>query len=214
MAQNAKPVPTSLFPRSDFEAADAVASAPHLDRSSTTGQSAVANSVIEETEILHASLKAGSIAQIVVAIIAVLGLLYLLKFVMVTILLALLLAFVLEPFVHQLSRIFIPRAAGALIAVVLAVGLAGGISYLFVGRLGDFATELPKYSERIQRTLSHIQEPMRKLEKSTRPIAASATNSREPVPVEIQEEPTFSRIVAASSAAIGESCSLSALFPS
>ena len=33
-------------------------------------------SVMEDTEVLHASLKAGSIAQIVIAIIATVGLLY------------------------------------------------------------------------------------------------------------------------------------------
>ena len=55
--------------------------------------------------VLHASLKAGSVAQIVVAIIAVTGFLYLLKFVMVTMLTALLLSFILEPFVCSLNRV-------------------------------------------------------------------------------------------------------------
>src|SRR5271165_1637940 len=55
--------------------------------------------VIEEAEILHASIRAGSVAQIVVASIAVIGLLYLLKVVIVTTLVAMLLAFVLEPLV-------------------------------------------------------------------------------------------------------------------
>ena len=52
---------------------------------------------IEEAEILQASIKAGSAAQIVVAVIAVIGLVYLLKVVMVTTLFSILLAFVLEP---------------------------------------------------------------------------------------------------------------------
>src|SRR5205823_12859601 len=55
----------------------------------------------EEEELLHASIKAGSVAQIVVAVIAVLGLLYLLKLVMVTTLTSMLLAFVLEPLVWR-----------------------------------------------------------------------------------------------------------------
>src|SRR5580698_2720752 len=73
--------------------------------------------VIEEAEILHASIRAGSIAQIVVAGIAVIGLLYLLKVVMVSTLVALLLAFVLEPLVAGFARIRVPRPAGAIIAV-------------------------------------------------------------------------------------------------
>ena len=83
------------------------------------------SALIEEAEILHASLKAGSVAQIVVAIIAIVGLLYLLKFVMVTVLIAMLLAFVLEPLVHLLNSIAIPRAAGAFMVVVLAARAGG-----------------------------------------------------------------------------------------
>src|SRR5205807_1210994 len=71
----------------------------------------------EEEEILHASIRAGSLAQIVVAVVAVLALAYLLKVVMVTTLTAVLLAFILDPLVSALERIKIPRSAGALIGV-------------------------------------------------------------------------------------------------
>ena len=78
----------------------------------------------EDAEVLQASIRAGSVAQIVVAVIAVIGLIYLLKLVLVTALASLLLAFVLEPLVGGLVRIHVPRAVGALLAVVLMVGLA------------------------------------------------------------------------------------------
>jgi len=100
----------------------------------------------EEAEVLQASIKAGSVAQIVVAVIAVLGLIYLLKFVLITTLVSVLLAFVLEPVVSVLSRIRIPRAVGALFAVVLLVVVAGGLTSFFYGRAVDFATQLPRYS--------------------------------------------------------------------
>jgi predicted PurR-regulated permease PerM len=137
----------------------------------------------------------------------------LLKFVMVTVLIALLLAFILEPLVHHLSRIAVPRAAGAFIAVALAAGLAGGAGYFFFGRAGDFAAELPKYSDRIQRILTPIQEPIRKFEISTHPIAGLSTGGKRPVPVEIQEAPIFSRIVAASGAVIGETITAIGFIP-
>ena len=85
-------------------------------------------------------------AQIVVAAVAVIGLVYILKLVIVTILFSMLLAFVLEPFVSQLVRLRIPRAIGALLAVSLLVGVAGGTTYFFYSRAVDFATQLPKYS--------------------------------------------------------------------
>src|ERR1700716_3490869 len=93
----------------------------------------------DEAEILHASIKAGSVAQIVVAVIAVIGLLYLLKLVMVTTFASILLAFVLEPLVSRVSRIGIPRAVSALLAVVLMAALAGGLTYFFYSRAIDFA---------------------------------------------------------------------------
>src|ERR1700761_6192527 len=50
----------------------------------------------EEVETLHASIKIGTVAQIVIALVATFGLLYLLKIVWVTILASVLLAYVLE----------------------------------------------------------------------------------------------------------------------
>ena len=90
----------------------------------------------EDAEVLQASIRAGSVAQIVVAVIAVIGLIYLLKLVLVTALASLLLAFVLEPLVSGLARIRIPRAFGALLAVVLMVGLAAGFTLLLWPRSG------------------------------------------------------------------------------
>ncbi len=165
----------------------------------------VAGSAIEEAEILHASLRAGSVAQIVVAIIAIVGLLYLLKFVMVTVLVAMLLAFILEPLVHLLNRIAIPRAAGAFMVVVFALGLAGGVGYFLCGRLGAFLAELPKDSDRIQRALEHIQEPMSKLVRNARSMTTSSIGGKEPIPVRVEEEPpTFPRILTDDGAAIGK----------
>jgi hypothetical protein len=101
------------------------------------------NGVIE-AEILHASLKAGTVAQIVIAVISVIGLLYLLKLVMVTTLVSVLLAFVLEPLVAQGTRIRIPRAMGALFAVALAVGLVGGLTYFFLQPSNRFRHTIAK----------------------------------------------------------------------
>src|SRR6266404_9953389 len=101
---------------------------------SNAAQPAIVPASEGEAEVLHASIKAGSVAQIVVAVIAVVGLIYLLKLVMVTTLSAMLLAFILEPLVSGLNRLHIPRPAGALLAVVLTLALAGALSYFFYQR--------------------------------------------------------------------------------
>jgi predicted PurR-regulated permease PerM len=156
------------------------------------------------TEILHASLKAGSFAQIVVAIIAVVGLLYLLRFVMVTVLLAVLLACILDLPVSWLRRIGIPRAAGALISLILAAALAGCVGYFLGDRLASFLGEIPKYSDRIERTAERIQGPIRKLETKSHSMTKAPSSGDEAIPVRIEQASIFSRILSANGAAIGK----------
>jgi predicted PurR-regulated permease PerM len=160
--------------------------------------------VIEEAEVLHASIRAGSIAQIVVAAIAVIGLLYLLKLVMVTTLVAILLAFVFEPLVGWFARIRVPRPAGALIAVALMVCLAGNLTYFFYNRAVDFAIQLPQYSGKIHDTLADFRAQTTKLEESTRSVLASPRAGKQPLPVEAQEAPGLSRVISASTGTLGE----------
>ena len=160
-----------------------------------TVKPAAAAAIEEEAEVLHASIKAGSVAQIVVAVIAVVGLIYLLKLVMVTTLAAMLLAFILEPLVSGLNKMRLPRPAGALFAVVLTLALAGALSYFFYQRATDFATELPKYSGKIRTTLAKVRTETKKIEDSTRSVIAAPKDGQKAVPVEVQEAPALTRVV-------------------
>lgn len=160
--------------------------------------------VIEEAEVLHASIRSGSVAQIVVAGIAVIGLLYLLKVVMVTTLVAMLLAFVFEPLVDWLARIRIPRPAGALIAVVLMLFLAANLTFFFYNRAVDFAVALPQYSGKIRDTLATFRAQTTKIEESTRSVLASPKADKQPLPVEVQEAPALSRVISAGTGTLGE----------
>src|SRR5207253_8110899 len=173
------------------------------DNGKTEPDLAATNAVIEEAEILHASIKAGTVAQIVVAGIAVIGLLYLLKLVMVTTFVAILLAFVLEPLVGR-TRIGIPRAVGALLAVVLMLALAGALTYFFYNRAVDFATQLPKYSGKIHAALSDLRTQTNKIEDSTRSVIPSSNDGRRPVAVEVKEATGLSHVISAGSGTLGE----------
>lgn len=160
--------------------------------------------VIEEAEILHASIRAGSIAQIVMAGIAVIGLLYLLKLVMVTTLVAILLAFVLEPLVGWFGRIRFPRPIGALVAVTLLVCLAGNLTFFFYNRAVGFAIQLPQYSEKIRDSLANFRAQTNKIEESTRSVLASPKAGKQPLPVEVQEAPGLSRVISAGTGTLAE----------
>jgi predicted PurR-regulated permease PerM len=160
--------------------------------------------IADDAEVLQASIKAGTVAQIVIAAIAVVGLLYLMKVVMVTALFSILLAFFLEPLVAQLSRIRIPRAAGALLAVALLVAVTAGLIYFFYGRAVDFATQLPKYSSKIRSTLAVLREETNKIEESARAVIAAPKTGRPPVSVEVREPPALTRVISAGGASLGE----------
>ena len=160
--------------------------------------------IADDAEILQASIKAGSVAQIVVAVIAVIGLVYLLKLVLVTTLSSVLLAFVLEPIVSRLARIGIPRAVGALLAVALMVGLTGGLTYFFYSRAVDFATQLPKYSGKIRSSLADLRAQTSKIEESTRSVIASPNAGKPPMAVEIREVPGLSNLISTGSGTLGE----------
>jgi len=158
----------------------------------------------EEEELLHASIKAGSVAQIVVAVIAVLGLLYVLKLVMVTTLTSMLLAFVLEPLVSKLRRVKVPRAAGALLAVLLMIGTAASLTYFFYNRALEFATQLPQYSGRVRDTVGKFRQQTSKIEESTRSVMSSPTDGKRPLPVEVRGATGLSGLISASAGTLAE----------
>lgn len=164
----------------------------------------LSTTAVEDAEILQASIKAGSVAQIVVAVIAAIGLIYLLKLVMVTISFSILLAFVLEPLVAGLERIRLPRFLGSLLAVALLVGLAGSLTYFFYSRAVDFATQLPRYSGKIQSTLANLGAQTSKIEESTRSVIASPNAGKPPLQVEVREATGLSRWISAGSGTLGE----------
>jgi predicted PurR-regulated permease PerM len=158
----------------------------------------------EDAEVLQASINAGSVAQVVVAAIAVLGLVYVLKLVLITTLVSLLLAFVLEPVVGGLRRIGVARWAGALVAVVLIIALSAALTFFFYNRAVEFATALPKYSGKIRETVSSLRSQSKKIEEGTRSVIGSPASERQPLPVEVQEAPGLSRVVSAGGGVVGE----------
>lgn len=158
----------------------------------------------EEVEVLQSSIRLGSLAQIVVAVIAFLGLIYILKLVMVTTLSSLLLAFVLEPLVIQLRRLRVPRSVSALVAVTLLIAVSLGLTYFFYSRAVDFATQLPRYSGRIRESLSQLRKQTSKLEESTQTVMGGPNDGKKPVQVEIHESPGIKNMIANGSGALGD----------
>jgi predicted PurR-regulated permease PerM len=195
MSSEAKPNRGSILQHSSRSAGEwGVAGQFNRDR---LGDPSPSPSEMEDAEILHASIKAGSIAQIVIAAIAVIGLIYLLKVVLVTTLTAILFAFVMEPMVKLLTRIHVPRAVGSLVAVILMIAMVLGFTYFFYNRAVNFATELPKYSGKIHTEIARFRAQTSKIEEGTRSMMASPSPQKRAVPVEIQEPLALTRVLSA-----------------
>src|SRR5947209_11547480 len=139
------------------------------------------------TRRLEGAVRAGAIAQMIIALSIVLVICYVGKVVLVTLLLALLLAFVLEPIVTWLERIRLPRAVSWLLAILLLLGIVWAGSYFFYNRAVSFVQDLPKYSQKFRGITSHLRQKTNQLEKSTENILPKDAKPRNVVPVSVQD---------------------------
>jgi predicted PurR-regulated permease PerM len=140
----------------------------------------------EEVDLLRGSVQTTVIAQFVIAIAAAVGLIYLLKLVLVTILLAALLAFALDPVVVALAKVRVPRAAGSAIALLLLVAFSLALIFFFYNRAIDFLEELPRFSATIRANLGKLQAEADKIESSTRSLMPEG-KGKKPIPVQVQQ---------------------------
>ena len=144
----------------------------------------------------------GTVAQIVTAIIATIGLLYLLKLVLITILAATLFAYVLEPVVAVLVRWHCPRWVGAMIVIIMTVVLAVGILYFSYNRAVDFASDLPRYSVALRKTIGELQAGADKIINQATSVVEPPREHQKPLPVRIEQSQGVTQIISETSGTI------------
>ncbi len=159
----------------------------------------------EEVETVHTSIKIGTVAQIVTALIATIGLLYLLKLVLVTILASILFAYLLEPAVAVLVRWHLPRWGAAMVVTTLATMLTAGLVYFSYNRAVDFAGELPRYSADLRKTVGSISARADKIVNQARSVVEppeAAKQRQRPLPVRIEQGQGVTQILSESGGTI------------
>ena len=172
-------------------------------RASATPEPVATSPVSEDPELLRGTIKIAAVAQVVIATAAAVGLIYLLKVVFVTVLICTLIAFALDPIVVLLSRVHVPRFVGAILALLLLMGVTVATAFFFYNRAVDFLNELPEYSSTIREDLRKIESQADKLEQNTRTIMPDR-KGKKPIPVEVQEAPGLTIIIASGATQYGD----------
>jgi predicted PurR-regulated permease PerM len=115
--------------------------------------------------------------------------------VMVTIVMAILTAYLLDPLVTLLERIRIPRSISILFSMIVASVLLAAIVILFIDRAQEFSDNLPRYKSKIQRVRSTISQRILALEKKSEDLSKTIipkTSKTEEHPILVQQYSTWS----------------------
>jgi len=113
-------------------------------------------------------------AQVVVAIAVVLAICYVAKLVLIVLLVSVLLAFMLAPIVDGCERMKVPRGVGALVAVLVLLGLFYGMTYFFYNRAVQFVQDLPRYSANIRETVGKVRQRAQQIQQTKEDVLPSS----------------------------------------
>ncbi len=128
-------------------------------------------------------------SQRIIAAAIVFAFLYFTSEVVVPLLLAVLIAYFLDPVVGVFERIHIPRALGALVVMLAVTAMLAGLGYLVVLRADQFLADWPRYSQALRHVTTAFDRQLSTVEKGVDAIAPAVEKGRtqartaEPPPV-------------------------------
>ena len=115
---------------------------------------------LEETKVIAAS----SVSARIIATGIVIAFCYFASSILVTLVIAVLLAYFLDPVVTWLENWHIPRALGSLIIVLLTLVLLGMLGWLLVERMDQFSSDWPKYRAPLRSVSAEFERRLENLE--------------------------------------------------
>jgi predicted PurR-regulated permease PerM len=120
-------------------------------------------------------------SQRIIALGIVFAFLYFASNIVITLLLAVLLAYFLDPVVRVLERIYIPRSLGALLVLLAVMAIVGGVGYLAADRADQFLASWPRYSAILRSVTTAFDKKISTVEKQVEAIEPAATKARTPM---------------------------------
>jgi predicted PurR-regulated permease PerM len=106
-----------------------------------------------------------TLAQRIIALGVLFAFLYWASSIVMTLMLAVLLAYFLDPAVIFLERIRVPRALGALVVLLVAIAAVGALGYLLLNRTQDFVNAWPRYSAVLRRAAESVDSKFARIER-------------------------------------------------
>jgi predicted PurR-regulated permease PerM len=125
-------------------------------------------------------------SNVLLATIAVFVVAYFAKLVLVTLLISVVLAFMLEPAVSLLERTRMPRAVATGIVMLVIAGFLYMGGYYVYAKSMVFIDELPKYTQKVRKIADEYREKAKKLEQTTQSVAPVPPADKNTVKVEQQ----------------------------
>ena len=118
-----------------------------------------------------------SVSLKLLAVALILVFLYFAASVVITLLLAILIAYFLDPIVEFLERMRMPRTLASMITVLFLIGVLGAVGYGLYSRTSDFAANWPKYSGTLRNAMNSVETKLNGIERQV-----SETSSRQKGP--------------------------------
>jgi predicted PurR-regulated permease PerM len=113
------------------------------------------------------TLKPRSPASVILALAGAAALLYFGQLFFVTLIMAMVMAFILEPFVSLLMRVRLPRALASFVVCVVALMILYLVGLGFYAQVASLYRDLPAYSSRIAELVDAVTLRVDEMEKST-----------------------------------------------
>ncbi len=133
---------------------------------------------VREASAIKEAISGASASLRIIAIGVAFAFLYWASSVVIAVLLSVLLAYFLDPFVTFLEHVHVRRAFGALLVLLAASAAVGAVGYFALGRLDTFVDDWPRYSAVLKRTATDVDRKLSSVDQQVAELTSQNSQRR------------------------------------